>query len=358
MPESIGNLTKLLDLYLSSNQLVTLPESIGNLTQLSTLYLRWNRTLIGLPGTVLNLSEACTVELSNTGLSESSLQHLGEASAAEGYQGPRFSYSMREHKLVDNKPLEEVLKEMYTLLKKEVPAFPDLEKRLNRDALSLWLNKISYIGDYNAKGDIQTALVEKTLSFVEKAYENAEFAEVFKGVIYEASTTCGDRMALSIVHLGVAHHLSQMDTSNLPMLGEFLVNTVWVIEILEECAQNKIPSLRFFDEVEVYLGYIVKLKDILSLSVAIEDMLYFACSALSEEDLAVAANTVEEKLASSEKYSYLVKNEKWIDALKEQFPSEMKQIDKARYTDYENNPETWEVNYNTALIELSKQVYA
>ncbi|MCH9625234.1 MAG: E3 ubiquitin-protein ligase ipaH9.8 [Chlamydiales bacterium] len=148
-----------------------------------------------------------------------------------------------------------------------------------------------------------------------------------------------------------------MDTSNLPMLGKFLVNTVWVIDILEECARNKIPALRFFDEVEVYLGYIVKLKDRLNLSIAVEDMLYFHCSSLSEEDLSIAENIVREKLESDEKYEYLIKNDKWIKALREQFPNEMEQIDEARYADYENNLENSEMKYKAALIALSKEAY-
>ncbi len=116
LPESIGNLTKLTALNLSYNKLEALPESVENLINLTKLYLRHNQTLAGLPDTVLNLSENCTVELTNTGLSESTLQRLREASAVEGYQGPRFSYSVREHKQGDDKPLAEVLKEMYALL--------------------------------------------------------------------------------------------------------------------------------------------------------------------------------------------------------------------------------------------------
>jgi len=136
------------------------------------------------------------------------------------------------------------------------------------------------------------------------------------------------------------------------------VDTVWVIEILEECARNKIPSLRFFDEIEVYLGYIVKLKDRLNFSIAVEDMLYFHCSALSEEDLSIAENIVREKLASDEKYEYLIKNDKWIEALREQSPDKMEQIDEARYADYEINPENSQMRYKAALIALSKEVYA
>ena len=37
LPESIGNLTSLQELWLFNNQLITLPESIGNLTSLQEI---------------------------------------------------------------------------------------------------------------------------------------------------------------------------------------------------------------------------------------------------------------------------------------------------------------------------------
>ncbi|MCH9625564.1 MAG: E3 ubiquitin-protein ligase ipaH9.8 [Chlamydiales bacterium] len=355
LPENIGSQTKLMSLCLEENKLEGLPASIGNLTRLEELSLSNNPRLVGLPDTVLNLPENCRVELTDTGLSEAILQRLQEASAVEGYQGPRFSYSIRERIQGNDKSLQELLNGMYTLLEKEVPTFPGLDQRIDINILTAWLNRISYIGDYNAGKNTKKVLVEKTVSFIEKAYADEQFADVFKGVIDGAADTCGDRMALSIVHLGLAHQLSQIDSSDLSKLGEFLVNTVWAIEILEECARNKILSLRFFDEIEVYLGYIIKLQNRLKLSIAVDDMLYFRCSSLTEEDLSIAANRVEEKLASDEKYDYLIKNEKWIAALRGQFSVEIEQIDQARYADYKNNPEDSELNYKAALIKLSRQ---
>jgi len=43
LPESIGNLSSLKELFLGSNKFTTLPESIGNLSSLKVLYLRWNK---------------------------------------------------------------------------------------------------------------------------------------------------------------------------------------------------------------------------------------------------------------------------------------------------------------------------
>ena len=55
IPESIGDLSSLEELVLSSNQLTTLPENIWNLSSLTTLWLSSNQ-LTPLPESIGNLS--------------------------------------------------------------------------------------------------------------------------------------------------------------------------------------------------------------------------------------------------------------------------------------------------------------
>jgi hypothetical protein len=55
-----------------------------------------------------------------------------------------------------------------------------------------------------------------------------------------------------------------------------------MIEQLEQIAREKVKTLRFVDEIEVYLAYPVKLKERLDLQIDVKDMLYFGCSGVTE----------------------------------------------------------------------------
>ncbi len=62
LPESIGNLTNLVQLYIDDNELTTLPESIGNLSNLFYLVANFNN-LTALPDSIGNLSNLLFLDL-------------------------------------------------------------------------------------------------------------------------------------------------------------------------------------------------------------------------------------------------------------------------------------------------------
>lgn len=65
--------------------------------------------------------------------------------------------------------------------------------------------------------------------------------------------------------------------------------------MLETIARNKIPTLSFFDELKVYLGYPIKLKQQLDIPIDAQGMLYFSCSVLKPKDLQEAKDFVLSK---------------------------------------------------------------
>eukprot|EP00253_Pinus_taeda_P015666 PITA_15666 len=65
LPDSVGNLSGLQSLHLTScSSLQTLPDSVGNLSGLQSLHLSWCRSLQALPDSVENLSRLQSLELS------------------------------------------------------------------------------------------------------------------------------------------------------------------------------------------------------------------------------------------------------------------------------------------------------
>ena len=104
-----------------------------------------------------------------------------------------------------------------------------------------------------------------------------------------------------------------------------------MIDQLENIARQKVNTLRFVDEIEVYLAYPIKLKERLDLRIDVDNMLYFRCSGLTKEDLEIAAHNIEEMLSSKDAIpNIIVQRDDWIDALKIKYQSTVRSIQDRR----------------------------
>jgi hypothetical protein len=121
----------------------------------------------------------------------------------------------------------------------------------------------------------ETGLFTTILSHLDLAERNEEFRHSFFTIIDEAAATCGDRMALSVLHLGIANRSLTLDKTDLKGFADFLIHGPWMLDQLEQIARAKTATLRFVDEIEVYLAYPVKLKERLELQIDVKEMLYF-----------------------------------------------------------------------------------
>jgi hypothetical protein len=226
----------------------------------------------------------------------------------------------------------------------------------SNESLRDWLNKLSSMADYNAGGGVKRkALANKVLSFLQLAINDSTFEGVFFPVIQGAANTCGDRMALSILHLGIAYKLSTADKKDLKSLATLLTRGSLALERLAEVASNKVQSLAGCDPIEVYLGYPIMLKEELKLPIDVQEMLYFACSSLNKNDLDTAKNIVLERFEDKEGlYQELCKRDLWINALKEKYPGKATEI-KAKQ-DALSNEENYDLqNIQKEWIALTKE---
>ncbi len=259
----------------------------------------------------------------------------------------------------EEKPIEELITSLFSLAEQEEREFSSLNKgAINQATLKAWLNRLSWMADYQAGGDKRKWLASNVLKYLDLANGDKGFREKFSFILSEATATCGDRVALSILHLGINYQLETIDLTNLEKLKSFLVSGVWKMSLLEEVARAKVPTLRFFDEIEVYLGYPIKLKERLNLPIEIEGMLYFSCSALRAKDLDDAEKYVREVTSDEEnRINFLINQEKWREALEIKFPKEMKELRENRIARYENQEE-WKTSYRNGLKQLTRQVIA
>lgn len=331
LPLNIGDFSSLIRLDLSGNQLQNLPGTIGNLASLKFLDISDN-PLTSLPNEVLLLQSDCRVNIERTNLSSRVLEALRLATLSEEYRGPQILFSTTDSRSIDLgsiRPLSELMDELYIVGEASSRDFPNLLARDEQtlESLRIWLSRLSDTADYKAGGEYKKSLALKILNYLDLADTNLQFQETLFQTIEKASETCGDRVALSILSLGVQRRLIEINKSDTKLLANFLLGTVWSLELLETVAGTKIRTLSFVDEIEVYLAYPIRLKEILRLEIDVENMLYFNVSYVTKEDLNAAVEFIQMQQGNEEaKYIFLASRDDWRQAMRQAYPKETAEI--------------------------------
>jgi len=364
LPINLEKCTKLVELDFSFNHLTSIPEELKTLSNLQVLNCSGNNALNIVPFLLLELPNSCEINLSETAISDTRRDEL-EWLSTTAY-GPQFIFfeEFIEDDDIKEKPLSEVLEDFYTVANSDIP--PNIEilctKELspfpidNEVNLKQWLIRLSDAKDGKETSLLRTALYQEATDFIALAIESAEYRKLFQTILIDASTTCGDRVALYNIYLHVAKELLNIDKTDLPKLAEFLKRGGLAIQILFEFGQNKILELRalqnkglhkkHIDEIENYLELLVSLKQPLNLPIGtVEHMLYQ--SDVTEEDLQQAKKLVLEQLDNEVVViEYLSKNRDWLSALEKKYPTEMQSIEQKKI---EN-----EIDPNPSYIALTK----
>lgn len=348
---------RLESICLQNNQLTVLPTSIGNLQSLLSLSFYNNPTLATLPEEILQLPSTCTVCICNCNFSESFLERLSDIVNAPGYSGPEICYSMTHfYPLGETPSIEESLKKFYTIIGKEYNELPNI---VALPSLSVWMYKLSGTADFKNR-TLQTAFITTIIEYLERANKDPSFREVLSATILDAVNTCGDRVALSIVKLGVTYKLSIINSKDIQGLHHLLIRGVWTLELLHQLARQKIQALRIFDEIEVYLGYPIALKESLNIPIDIKNMLYFRCSMLTPKDLELAKNTVLNAIHNEEEHiNFLIQQPQWLEALKANYKERFTAIEEKQVEALESpNPDYIKIGrtYKQDIRNLTKEV--
>ncbi len=368
IPNQINQLQNLIALHISNNSLQSIPNQINQLRNLIVLNLEDNPTLENLPTTLLNLPHICRVYIERTGLSQNFLASLQQICNATDYLGPRIFFSIghvgnrhvEQHNDEVLKPLPQLIEELFSVLREDSKAFPELYQLdvESTNSIQAWLSRLSYTADYQRRGECQKTLIKQIVDYLQQANDDPQFREIFLETIEEAARTCGDRIALSILHVGIALRLHQI--KDIRELKNFLIGTVWPVQMLEEIAREKVETLPFVDEIEVYLGYPIMLRETLKLEITPQKMLYFGFSHLKPEDLALAAKRIfRQKADKHAMCTFLSNQEAWTKALQAQYPEYYEEIDREKYQELEDAGEDWKqinqvrANQEKRLVDLT-----
>ena len=200
------------------------------------------------------------------------MDRLRDIAQHPDYHGPRFIVSMPAMGDFQSRPASEIILDLYRILQKPALEFPNLMAADSANHhFSSWLNRLSDTATFQREGETQRQFVSIIVRAIEEAERNPSFCEVFINALEHASESCGDRVALSVLNIGIQHTLASFPLENPSQLANFLIRSLMAMGLLEEYARQIIPTLKFVDPIEVYLGLPIMLQESLQLPINIHE---------------------------------------------------------------------------------------
>ncbi|MBH5372761.1 NEL-type E3 ubiquitin ligase domain-containing protein [Bradyrhizobium glycinis] len=308
-------------LDVSDNRLTHLPDSFP--ASLITLHASGNR-LTSLPENLLTeLRHASVVSLRRNPLSERVQTNLATAMHAEGYEGPLVSYSFSTAGGTTQgsvRPLGEAVADWLKDEPETLALWQSFGRERGAQDYARFLDKLRQTVNY---GD--EAFQDAVRDDLRKAARSPRLRGQYFLLAFDAISTCQDRITLTWNGMQTARLNVEVED------GDFDENLQGILErgrilfrldVLERIAREKVRSLSFVDEVEVYLAYQVKLRDALELQPVAPKMRFERFSYVTEADIALAETSVREQEAAGFADFLATRWEPWQAVLKRFAPED------------------------------------
>jgi hypothetical protein len=148
--------------------------------------------------------------------------------------------------------------------------------------------------------------------------ESQNNLQVAYAILAQATSTCGDRVALSVNELLLHVKLCQSQQLTSTELKELLIGSAKLAE-LYEIAKEKSASQGLTDPIEVLLCYQIRLKEALNLPIETTSMLYERMADLSEQDISTAKERIMHKISTPQQQAQcLMNNVFWMKTVQSQ----------------------------------------
>ncbi|END7330970.1 E3 ubiquitin--protein ligase, partial [Salmonella enterica subsp. enterica serovar Newport] len=332
-------------LWAYRNRLTRLPALPPGLRELSV----YRNQLTRLPESITGLSSEATVNLEGNPLSERTLQALRDITSAPGYSGPRIRFDMAGASAPrEVRALHLAVADWLMPAREGEPAPADrwhvFGQEDNAADFSLFLDRLSetenFIKDAGFKAQISSWLAQL-------AEDEALRANTF-AMATEATSSCEDRVTFFL------HQMKNVQLVHNAEKGQYdndlaaLVATgreMFRLGKLEQIAREKVRTLAFVDELEVWLAYQNKLRKPLGLTSVTAEMRFFGVSGVTASDL----RSAERQVKAAEKSEF----REWIlqwgplhSVLERKAPERVNALREKQMSDYE---ETYRMLSDTEL---------
>jgi len=210
--------------------------------------------------------------------------------------------------------------------------------------LNEFLNRLRELKDFQ-NHSTRKSLAQRLVRILKEFEINPAYRLLCLPIMEEAIGTCGDRVNLRLDQLECQLKILKSTSLTHFEMAQLALGMHWMGE-LEKIARQKISTLRFVDEVEVYLIYQVFLAKVLKLPIETEGMLYANLSGVTKDDLDLAKDTLLNQLTNQEALAHcLVAFEPWkkkiesdcseeLFPLNDKFQKRMEQLEMNRSHDH------------------------
>ncbi|EAB3065287.1 E3 ubiquitin--protein ligase [Salmonella enterica] len=333
-------------LFVSNNpQLTRLPELPS---ELQWLFAR-NCQLTRLPESIRGLPSSARVSLERNPLSERTLQTLWDITSAPDYSGPTIQFDMAGPSVPrEARALHLAAADWLTPVPEGEPAPADRWQMFGQEdnaaAFSLLLDRLSETENFKKDAGFKAQIS----SWLTELAEDEELRARTFVMATEATSSCEDRVTFFL------HQMRNVQLVHNAEKGEYddnlaaLVATgrvMFRLEKLEQIAREKVRTLAFVDEIEVWLAYQNKLKKSLGLTSVTAEMRFFGVSGVTVTDLQAA----ELQVKAAEKSEF----REWIlqwgplhSVLERKAPEHFNALREKQISDYE---ETYRMLSDTEL---------
>ncbi len=293
-PPDLRQCPDLTDLNLSGCYGIVTPPLFATHENLRHVFMH-DTPLTSLPTNLLQFPPGCHVRFSLGSLSEAvrrALQLAVETTPEDAL--PRMNYDMgNASPAAAAKPLEIETESWWAA---SGTLWKDFAEDQYAQDFSAFLGKIRQTSEYRNEG-LREDVEGRVRALLQQLADpgNLELRKRCFAQAREAVSSCEDRIAMTLLQLETACSVSKItaavaqgnyDQDRLALLKQGA--GMYHLQQLEDIARNKVATMRFIDEIEVHLGYLVKLSGEFSLPVQMNTMRYPACSDLHEPDIAAA----------------------------------------------------------------------